>query len=267
MTFALLQEKFHEKAKDVNITVPSLLNYVCGIFILDTGLRYNHLIAPLVADKVLTRILPKIRDGADRADLKKQSNLISKYNSIKEADEDLFETIGTISKNNQFDLSDEYDRDFNESFKQWIKNDPDINQILQALRNLNSMESEYLMLLRKFHETMDGTDKLDDSIRYEKSIAQSICDKILNEKKTDVVLKNVNEIVKLFKSIYKNQLGLTEKLSNVIKLQVESKSRRKIWAEVLIGMREKLKSNRKRVQPNAKQAKGPSKSRSLAGKR
>lgn len=254
MTFRLLYDNFKQKANSVgfkNDERVAKFSYMlfyrftkdqtCD----DFGAEFNgDKTQPLVTEKdweVISRTLPGDND------LKKTNY----FKLIEGAEKSIENSVKKMLQNNKVNVPLEKDEQFNEVFVKWTKEDPDRLKIETVLNSVKSMNKTCTDLRKQFNDIWNNVDKLKEGIKTNKDKARPICGD------TTKILKNAKKLVEYLGSVRAKEVSYNEQLSKMIKLQEELNSKRKEWAELAIGKRTTLDSDRK-----SKPAKGSSSSSS-----
>lgn len=251
VTFSLLLRTFYAKAKDTGIPMEPKLNFVLKTFITKDEIKrkYEVLIGPVLNESDRWKIIGKLPDGADR---KKGRAFFFPFIEIDQFEQvAISRRFSEFYKQIEFEL-DENDRPFIETFKRWKNTNSHRNQIKQVLEDLKSMQSEYTSLLDKFQKDMTRADELKENIEVERAVVTLFGRKCLNATDVKNLLKNAEEIFKHMKNIGQEELDLERQFGYMIEWQVKLNSERQKWADLLIGLRETLDSNRKLVPSKAK---------------
>lgn len=221
--------------------------------------QYEDLIEPMVENTAIDRIRGKI---PEEHKLKNGSLLHANIESIVNTETAIGRKLDEIDGINKFELSDKcnkYDKQFKESFEQWKVNIPDQNQVERVKKELSAMLGNYSWLLKNFENDMCHADELKQSIELEKNTTKFLFQNILGKRHEEKQLENADKLAKKLATIQTSETRLLELLGAIKNMQNEVNKERRKWAELLIGMRDTLKSEPKPVKPNVTPAKGSKK--------
>lgn len=157
-----------------------------------------------------------------------------------------------LSPELKFEPSDRCDKNFNDSFKQWIENPVKQKRIQIVNENLSPMKSEYDKLQESMNIQCKETKRECKLIKKDITLVKKLHKTILtlSDLDSERIKRIINNVVNLLMKINENQDLVLHNLEHM-KIIFHSYNRlRMIWAEFLIGMRKSLRSTPKSVKPS-----------------
>lgn len=236
VTFYDLVENVYAKTKNLSNNLTGRLKFIVSIRPDMTSIYEKFLVHPaeFMSKADVNRMVGSAPKSLKVGKKSAESILRTEFDAITNARSVLIGKLyDQITKELSKPAPNKFDKEFDDSYQQWLANAPSETHAEIIFKKLDAMYEDYVQLSYSFDAVLDQVRKEERSIQANIKPFKTICEYMALTKET----AETKDVIKSLVPLSTMHAELVEHLTNLRDILHEYNKKRFLWAELLVGMR------------------------------